>query len=282
MLACIQSTPSTSNVTLASGILFLLAAKTAANCRPRYVRSLRIYLSAFAKGREDMPLSEFTVETIEQWFAGRKEALTSRKGNSGRLASLFAFAHRRQWIAANPMRQLEKIRIDQKPPKILSVEQAQKMMNFAMYQWPRGLAFVTLAMLAGIRPEELEKITWADVGDGIVTVDAAASKVRRRRIVHLRESACEWINFARETGAELPFRLNSRTKMLRKAAPLLGFENGWEQDILRHTAASMWLAVTDNVGLVSKELGNSPAILLTNYQELVSAESALAFWAIRP
>lgn len=269
-------------MTLGAGIVFLLAAKKAANLRPRYVRSLRIYLGMFARGREDLPISEITVETIEAWFAGRTEAVTSRRGNSGRLASLFAFATRRGWMAKNPMSQLDRIRIDHKPPRILTVEQAQKLMNFAKYQCPHGLAYVTLAMLGGIRPEELEKVTWADVGEANVTIDAAASKTRRRRIVHLRDNAVEWINFARETGAELPFRLNSRTKMLRKAAPLLGFKNGWPQDILRHTAASMWMADTKDVPAVARELGNSPGILLTHYYELVTAENAAAFWSIRP
>lgn len=282
MLACIETERDTSNVTLATGISFLLAAKLAANYRPRYVRSLRYYLKQFSKGREDKPLSDFTVEDIERWFAGRNEALSSRKSNSGRLSALFSFAERRGWIEKNPMRRMERIRVDQKPPKILTPEQTQRLVDFVQYQHPRGLAFLALALFGGVRPEELMKVTWGNVGDGIVTIDAAASKVRRRRIVHLRDNAVVWMAFARETGAELPFCLNARVTLLRRCAKLLGFENGWHQDMLRHTAASYWLAATRDCGYVASQLGNSPAILLIHYYELVTAESAAAFWRITP
>lgn len=269
-------------VTLGGGIVVLLAAKSAANFRPRYVNSLRSYLGLFARGRENMPIADITVEVLELWFASRKEAPSSQRGNLGRLGSLFAFAERRFWITRNPMRQLEKIRIDRKPPKILTVEQAERLMEWAMRRYPKSLAFFTLALFGGIRPQELEAVTWENVGAGIVTVDAAASKVRRRRIVHLNENAIEWLNFARELGALLPFGINKRVRTLQKAAVHLGFEAGWCQDILRHSCASYWLATRNDVGAVSRELGNSPSILLNHYFELVSAESALAFWSIRP
>lgn len=278
----VDSSSPASVVTLGGGILILLAAKSAANFRPRYVNSLRSYLGLFARGREDLPIAAITVEHLELWFAVRKEAPSSQRGNLGRLGSLFAFAKRRCWISKNPMRQLEKIRIDRKPPKILSPQQAERLMEYVMRKAPRSLAFFTLALFAGVRPQELEAVTWDNVGAGIVTIDAAASKVRRRRIVHLKDNAIEWLTFARELGSMLPFGIHKRVRTLQKAALHMGFEDGWCQDILRHSAASYWLAITDNAGLVSRELGNSPGVLLDHYYELVTAESAAAFWKITP
>lgn len=274
--------PQLVSVTLGSAIEVLLVAKTGANCRPRYLKSLRCYLGQFARGRQATPITEITIDIIERWFAGRNEALTTRVGSAGRLWSLFSFAERRGWIVINPMRRLEPIRIDRKPPKILSVEQAQQLMEFAMYREPRSLAFFALALFAGVRPQELEGVTWQNVGAVTVTIDAAASKVRKRRIVHLHENTVEWINFARETGALLPYQMNFRTNTLRKAAKHLGFPSGWEQDILRHSAASYWMAASGDATFVSRNLGNSPEILLTHYLQLVTAESAAAFWSIRP
>ena len=43
-----------------------------------------------------------------------------------------------------------------------------------------------------------------DLEAGIVTVDAAASKVHRRRIVHLQPAAIGWLRHARELGDDLP------------------------------------------------------------------------------
>lgn len=42
------------------------------------------------------------------------------------------------------------------------------------------------------------------------------------------------------------------------------------------------LADSNDIGAVSMSLGHSPAILMTHYRELVTTESALAFWNIRP
>lgn len=268
-------------VTIGQAITFLITAKRAANYRPKYINSLRLYLNQFARGREDSPLSSFTPESVEGWFASRSEALSTHASNAGRLSSLFSFGERRGWITRNPMRLLERVRIDAKAPKILSVPQCQRLMDFAMYQAPRSLAFFALALFAGVRPEELELVTWDNVTGPTVIIDAAASKVRRRRIVHLHETAAEWIGFARETGAVLPFPRSSRARKLRAAAKHLGFD-GWPQDVMRHSAASYWIASSQEIGFVAKQLGNSPSVLLRAYQELVTAEVAAEFWRIRP
>lgn len=272
-----------SGVTLKQAVESLLFAKASANYRPRYVKSLRQYLALFAKDREESPVSALDVFTLETWFAKRNESLASQASNIGRLSALFSFCERRGWIDKNPCRMLERVRIDQKPPKILSVDQAREVMQFAMYQRPLSLAYFTLALFAGIRPEELEKIGWesVDLTAGKVRVDAAASKVRRRRIVHLMPNACEWLAFAKDLGSALPYPRSSRTRALRRAAKKLGFD-GWPQDVLRHSAASYLMTQLRDVGRVADDLGNSPSILLRHYRELVSAENALAFWGLSP
>ena len=140
-----------------------------------------------------------------------------------------------------------------------------------------------LALFAGIRPEELEKIGWesVDLAAGKVRVDAAASKVRRRRIVHLMPNALEWLAFSKELGAALPYSRSSRCRALARAARRLGFST-WPQDVLRHSAASYLMTHTRDVGRVADDLGNSPSILLRHYRELVTTENALAFWNLIP
>jgi integrase len=110
-------------------------------------------------------------------------------------------------------------------------------------QKPNEIAFFTLAMFAGIRPEELEKITWKSVNlqSGFVTIDSAASKVRRRRIVHLEPNAIQWMHLAESCDSRLPIGRMTRRRYLDYAERWLGFE-GWPQDCLRHTCASYLLA----------------------------------------
>jgi integrase len=226
-----------------------------------------------------MPIDAFDVFSIESWLAGREEALTTRASNIGRLSSLFSFAERRGWIIKNPCRQLERIHIEPSVPRILSVEQCEKLMRWVQQHQPRAMAFASLALFAGVRPQETERIDWAAYKDGKVVIDAAASKVRRRRVVDLHDTARAWLEASK--GSPLPMTGITRRRFLAKARALLGW-TAWPQDVLRHTAASFLMAIHKDAGLVADWLGNSPGILLTHYRQLVTAEEAAAFWAIKP
>jgi hypothetical protein len=52
--------------------------------------------------------------------------------------------------------------------------------------------------------------------------------------------------------------------------------------VLRHTAASHWLAAWQDAGKVAHELGNSAGILLRHYRELVPRAESEKFWSITP
>lgn len=56
----------------------------------------------------------------------------------------------------------------------------------------------------------------------------------------------------------------------------------WPQDVLRHTAASHWLALRRDAAAVALELGTSVEILMRHYRELVPDAQAAAFWAVLP
>lgn len=273
------------SVTLGRAIQSLVAAKTLSNCRPRYVESLRQYLNQFARGRENNWIGTIRVDTIEDWFLSRNESLTTKVGNTGRLSALFAFCVRRGWLLHNPCDRLEKIRIDPKPPFILTVQQCSTLMSYVRHHKPNELAFFTLALFAGVRPEELERITWDAIRfepQGVtVIIDAAASKVRRRRIIGLEPNACAWMALARARQARLPVRRMTRRRYLDHIERVLGFAT-WPQDCLRHSAASYLMAKHRDAGRVADMLGNSPSILLRHYRQLVSNDDSDRFWSIGP
>lgn len=145
-------------------------------------------------------------------------------------------------------------------------------------RWPRALPYLALALFCGIRPDELGRMTPADVhvGRRVVMVSAAASKVRQRRIISMPDAAAAWLELP---GGELPFAGIARRRQIRRWRDLLGT---WPQDVLRHTAASMMLARDGDVAAVARTLGNSPGILLRHYQELVGVDESAEFWALRP
>lgn len=278
-----QIAVSTPGPTLEQAIREVIQSKREANLRPSYIDGLEGYLNAFARGRERLPIAAIRGEDVVAWFRARGERTATRGSNIGRLSSLFSFAVRAGWRTDNPVDRVERARVDPKAPVILTVRQAAKVLVFARRKLPRGLAWFALALMAGVRPEECDRLTWdaLDLDRATLRIDAAASKVRRRRIVHLLPAAVAWLRIARNGGAELPLPRITRRRYLRAVRDRLGFE-AWPQDVLRHSCASYLLALWQDAGKVADELGNSAAILLRHYRELVHREDAERFWRLIP
>lgn len=275
--------PVETNVTLEAAIKEMLAAKRLANRRPRYIKSLQSYLGLFARGRENLTVDHIKARDIEAWFAGRNEALATQNSNLGRLSALFSFCVRRGYITSNPCDDVDRPYVEHRPPAILTPWQVAKALAYTRRKEPRFLAWLVLAMLCGLRPEEAGKAKWQNINleAGTVTVDAAASKVRFRRIVHPKTMALAWLDEARKLKAVLPVDHSSRRRFVRRLRSRLGF-NKWPQDCLRHTAASYWIADVKDAGKVANELGTSAGILLKHYRELVTSDEADRVWGMVP
>ena len=266
---------------LGDAVRGVLSAKKASRHRPSYIASLRQYLTAFARGRECHPISDITPQHVEEWFAGRSEASTSHAANLGRLSALFSFAVRRGWIASNPCNRVEKVRIESTTPKILTPAQCRSLLNAC---GPAIRPWVVSCLFAGLRPSEAERLDWSAIrltgSDPCLVVDAAASKVRRRRIVPLALIAVAWLALDARPSGPLVSSHSTMRRARREAVRVSGVP--WSQDVLRHTHASMRLGVGHSPEQVAREMGNSPRILLTHYAELVQKADAVEFWNLRP
>jgi integrase len=231
----------TGTKTLGEAIDELIEAKEKKNLRPVYLARLAGYLRRFAEGREAKSISSVNIEEVEQ-FINAGSSVGSRATIMNRIGTLFSFAVRRGWCASNP-------------------------------------TWLALALFAGIRPEEADRLSWnaIDLERGIVTLDAPGSKVRRRRIIHLKRAALAWLKL----GGDLPLPQVTRRRCLRQLREFLGWQE-WKKDVLRHTAASMWLATDPDPARVSMKLGNSLSVLFRSYRELVKEPDARLFWSLTP
>ncbi len=260
-------------------------AKKFANKRADYIKGLIQYLRLFSRGRSDQSISLFTVSTIEEWFAGRKEALTTRASNIGRLSSLFSFAVRRGYLKENPCDQLEKITIDRPAPAVLSPEQVKSALDFALTEPPRFLVWFVLAGIIGIRPGELRKMGATqlikNLTEGLVIIDAIISKVRNRRIIELTPHAQQWLEFALSEQIQLPLSKGFMRKCRAKLKRHLRLQK-WPQDILRHTALSYLLAYHGDEARVALESGNSVKIFRQHYKGLITPKQSDLFHQLLP
>ncbi|MCC6820676.1 MAG: hypothetical protein IT579_08105 [Verrucomicrobia subdivision 3 bacterium] len=167
------------------------------------------------------------------------------------------------------------------PPYIFSPDQCETLMQYVQQSEPDSMAWFVVCLFSGVRPHEADKLTWDSIKGDKIVIDAAASKVRRRRIVGMKPNAKSWLAFAHSIGSRLPLPHATRRKSVRRVRDALKLK-AWPVDVLRHTCASYWIADVRDVARVALELGNSPSVLLRHYMELVSHEDAAKFWQIYP
>lgn len=255
----------------------LVDAKKAANRRERYLEELRRYLNQFARGREELPVGAIRLDDLLAWFTSREEAPATKASNIGKLSALFDFCVRKGYTDENPCRRLEKVHVEVGIPKIFSVGQCRALMEAAEAVDLGLTAELALGLFAGLRPAEIERISWnlVNLERKFLTVDAAAAKKRHRRLVPLNETCIAWLKL----NGEIPVAKNRRRRFAR-ICQTAGITD-WPHDVLRHTAASH-LLVKHGARFASEMLGHSETMLYRHYRELVSPEDNQDFWTILP
>jgi integrase len=268
---------------LSEAILGTIQAKREQNRRERYIVGLEGYLRSFAKGRESQFIDEVTTGDIEDWIRARPSAASTRASNLGRISSLFTEAVHRGWISVNPCDRIRRPSVEAQPIVILTHRETCKVLGWARRRGQDLLAWVVLALLAGIRPEEAEKIQWDDVDldERIVRVPASAGKVRQRRIVHLSWQAWVWLTLAKDLGSRLPLPHATRRRRLREMRLWFGWA-AWPQDVLRKTYASNTLALWQDAERLADEMGTSTRMIFVNYREIVRRTDASRWAEIIP
>lgn len=268
-------------MTLGAAIAALKAAKLVSNRRRIYVTELDRILRQFARGRENAPLASITLEAVEAWLAERKFKPSSHLAAIGRLATLFQYAKKKRWLVVNVCEEIEKPYTDWKTPFIFTPEQCEKLLRHCQEAWPERLLYLSLCLHCGVRPNESRQVKPSDITDDTVRIDAAVSKVRVPRIVHMHSTGAAWIKHALPK-AQLPICESVRKRWVKAFAAFMEFKEGWPQDACRHTACSYWLAERQDLQYIAMQLGNSGTVIMKHYRDLVSKETAAKFWAIMP
>lgn len=269
--------------TLKEALGDLTTSLIASNSRSIYVTRMEQTCGRFIKGREAMLCSHVKTADVVAYLAAMEVKPVTKHSTQKRLRTFFEFCVTHEYTGENPVAKIRLPRLDFLPPRVFSPREAAKVAVLCRRKFPRLLAWLGLAMFAGIRPDEIARLTWecVDLDRKIVVIGAAASKVRARRIVELEPAAVSWLKLAKEMKCELSAEGYYRNKFMRTVAKRLGLPR-WPADICRHTAASYLLALHKDVQAVAITLGNSPGILLRHYRELVHAEDAKRFWALIP
>lgn len=272
---------------LDQAIVQLLAAKRAANLRERYIRQLEFVCNRFAAGRTEKLVKEIRQAEIEEWLNGHGWAPKTRKGYLTDLQTLFAFCSVKGWLIEDPAAKIQKPRLDEGRPVILTADQSERLMLKAQETDTGLCCYLGLALFAGIRPEEIERLPAAtiDVRANIIRIPAEVSKTRRERDVDIQPNLKAWLKkfppvADAETGRIALPNFKRRFDAVRKAA---GLFDGWAHDVMRHTYGSFYVAKFESIGKAALQMGNSEPVIKSHYLEYIRDPKAVAkFWSIKP
>ena len=258
--------------------------------RPTYIADLKARLHNFLQCFGDRQIIEVTSTELHDWLYSNTAVTELTRSNVYRYVSLlFSYAQGKRdrrhptaktYRVDNPMHSVTRPSFELAPPKILTVEQAERLLRAAAATQEKlnMLPYVVLGLFCGVRSEELRGLTWGDVklSKGEVTIPARIAKKRRMRNIPLPKNALTWLlPFKDATGPVTP---KNSAKKVPKVATAAGFSE-WPHNALRHSFGSYLFALTEDSQVTSARLGQkSDDVLFTHYRSLTGKHEAKAFF----
>jgi len=258
---------------------------------------------------------DITKDILFEWLTTLNLSFRSRVNYRNVLGEILRHAVGRKWLVKNPMDELTKhennairgMEVDSSEPGVLSVAEATCLIQTARrYDLePYGkdgrryslLAPITLGLFAGIRTEELKRLTWdavrLEVEEPYVEISARIAKKRRIRHVQLPHNAVSWLLLCPERVGPITENrhANDYQKRFRKLLLLAGFKKktkagrwttDWKENAMRHSFASAHYALHGNPLETARLLGHKGGddVLFSHYRSLTTQKSAKKYFSI--
>lgn len=202
------------------------------------------------------------------------------------LHSFFAWCadSQRRWLPHNPASPIVKFKVSRGVPDILSLGQAEALMeHVASFEKGALVPYFALALFAGLRTGEegeLHKLAkhadrgkLIDLENGVIHIQPEISKTGQYRQVKIRENLARWL-----VAYPLPILPKNHSRLIRAVRAKFKLTH----DVLRHTFFSMHIAAFDSVGRAALEGGNTEGIIRRHYLNMTSPEEGKRFWQIGP
>lgn len=203
------------------------------------------------------------------------------------MSGIFNIAQKQGWCSDNPLRHIEPPVFKEKTIKVLSPEEIARLLKTCHTPEHRScLVPVGLMLYAGIRPTEVQRVTWQDINleEKVVTLSPDHTKtggVRHVTIMPPLEEILQSHDGPAE-GSVCPKNWQIKWQNVRAAAGWQPKKRTWQQDCLRHTFASYHAKHFRDYTRLQWEMGHrSSELLRTRYLNMsgVTQENAEQFWS---
>jgi integrase len=270
------------SVPIATTIDDYLAAKNRAGLSARHLRDIEGRIARFKSQFAERLIKTITVQEIETWLHSLELGPQSTINYRAVAHAFFEHSRKRGLVHTNPVSPIEKSKVVDQPPEIFTPEELAKLLKAAPADL---LPALCIQAFAGLRTEEMMRLSWGDVDQTrrYITVGADKSKTARRRLIPIATNLNEWLRpFAGMIGPVW----SGGSRLYHKAIAALRGKieaEKWPQNGLRHSFASYHLAKHQNAAELALQMGHtSTKLIFSAYRELVCPEEAEKYWSIRP
>jgi integrase len=182
----------------------------------------------------------------------------------------------------------------EKDPEFLAVDEVVQLLDLAQSEpkYQPVLLSIVLGLFAGIRPNEVIKLEWENINlrtdPPEIRVGAKQAKTLAARMVPIERPLLMFLFTLTDVNPR-DFGTTSYRRLFEELKGKMGYKlrgnNGtkkWPPDVLRHTYATMWLAVNKDRDALAVNMGTGIQNIPKFYNGVVSQEEARRFWMIAP
>ena len=262
-----------------------LKSRKAMNCRPRTVAQYESYLKVICREFGKLDVTSILRRDIENWLEEFEWSPRTRKNYLVTLTTILNFAVGKGYRADNPAAGIGRPILDDRPIRILTVEQARALLRVTKEFDVEMLPALAIGLFAGLRRSEVFTLDWSelDYEHRTIEVKGVKSKTRQRRLVSVTDNLVEWLNLHRKTSGPIspPGTIDVLSQRLHELAVKAGI-TPWPHNAMRHSFGSYFLGKTKDENLTASEMGNSPQVIIKHYRALVRDADVTRYWRIAP
>src|SRR5438552_3280471 len=268
------------DVTLAEAVSRFTEAKKAEGMSDLYLKDIRGYLGRFASHFQ-CNIAPIQPEDLRSYLGAMKVGPVAKNNHRRLLVALFNFAKAEGWVHADQKSAAERLgayKVRDRDVEIFTPAEVARLLAHVDADF---LPWIALIAFGGLRNEELKKgLIWESINfnRGYIIVPAGIAKTNRKRKIDLPENALEWLTpYRNRTG---PIFNRDFRKPLKRTCEAARVK--YKRNALRHSFGSYRMETVKNAGQVALEMGNSAAIVMKHYFDIVEARAAKEYWNIRP
>ena len=245
------------------------AAMQSGDLRPRSFHEIETRLIAAKEHFSGRAIETIDTAELEAFQNARELPATSRRNERRYLSQFFNWAIQSGVIENNPVSSMRSIVTETHTPKIYTPKQTRSILRAAEKNRPELVPYLSIALFAGVRPNEILRLTWENIDLDLceIHIRAEQSKTRRARIITIPANLRRFLfEYQKPDGAIFPY---SETSLRRYRAEVMKAAKVEPiQDGARHSFATYCLAM-HGLDETLEQLGHSnPAMLFKHYKGL--------------